>query len=67
MRHALGRNPAVLGQVPADRIAELGALLHHQAARAAHQRGRLLLLGFTATNRMFGRCAASQINTRISE
>jgi hypothetical protein len=41
---ALGRDPAILGQVPADRIAELGALLHGKVARAELQRGRLLLL-----------------------
>ena len=45
MRCALGRDPAILGQVPTDRVAELGPLPHRPIARAEHQRGRLLLLG----------------------
>ena len=61
MGSALGRRPAILGEVPADRNCEAGGLLHGKVAGARYQRRSLLLLGLIATKRMFGRCAASQI------
>ncbi len=44
-RGASRRNPAILGQVPTDRLDQLGALAHHQIAGAEHEACSLLLLG----------------------
>jgi len=47
--------------VAAQRIADLGPLPNQQITPAKHHRRRLLGLDLTATNRMLGRWAASQI------
>ena len=44
VRRSAWCHPAILRQMPADRIAELGALTHHQVARTEHQSRSLLLL-----------------------
>jgi hypothetical protein len=51
----------MLRHVTTKRIDDLGALADQQVAPAKHHRTRLLLLGLTATKRIDGRCAASQI------
>ena len=61
MDQPLARHPAVLGHEAAKRVDELGSLTHQQIAGPEHCSARLLRLAFTDTNRMLGRCAASQI------
>src|SRR5690349_22263192 len=46
VRDALGKNVAVLGQVPAQGVDALRALAHQEIAGAEHDPIRLLLLGF---------------------
>jgi hypothetical protein len=47
--------------VAAQRVGELRPLADQKIPGAEDHRGPLVLLAFTATNRIVGRCAASQI------
>ena len=44
VRTALGRDPAILGQMAADGVDQLGPLAHQKIARPEHQTAGLLLL-----------------------